>query len=152
MAEVTESDLGKDHWTTSDDVQERVRLTIKGNDNPTFQDVIQDATDEVQSWWAAETGKQVPDELPDPVPDLLQSATAYMAASEAHLRFSRNVRSSGEGGDDGRHVFMEKKARKKFEAWENQRDTDPDSQSTGGTTADVQARTGSLDPLGDKYD
>jgi hypothetical protein len=151
MAEITESDLGQDYWATSDDVQERVRLTIKGNDNPTFTDVIQDATDEVQSWWASETGKTVPDGLPDPIPDLLRSAAAYMAASEAHLRFSRNVRSSDEGGE-GRHVFMEKKARQKFEAWENQRDTDPDTGDSSDRTADVQARTGALDPLGDKYD
>jgi hypothetical protein len=147
MAEITDADLGNDNWTTTEQVQDRIRLKIQG-ENPDFEDAISDATDEVQSWWADATGGDVPDDLPDTVPDLLQSATAYLAASDAHLKFARNVRSTREGGDsDGRHVFLEQKAKKKFEAWKTTADLDI-GDSARERSDRIGAETGDLDPLG----
>lgn len=148
MAEVTA--ISGDAWCLTEDVRDRIRLKV-GQDNPDYETEIQEATDSVQSMWSDATGSAV-DGSDMPTSDaeldsLLQQATAYMAASEAHLKFSQNVRGGNEDGQ--RHVFLEDKADDKFDQWKARAELDPedeDDPDVSGT--DLQARTGSLDPFG----
>lgn len=148
MAEVTS--ISGDAWCLTSDVRDRIRLKV-GQDNPDFETEIEEATDSMQSMWSEFSGAAVgSSDMPateSDLPNLLQQATAYMAASEAHLKFSQNVRGQNEDGQ--RHVFLEDKAQDKFDQWKSQADLDPedeDDPDVSGT--DVTARTGSLDPFG----
>jgi len=148
VAEVTT--ISAETWCLTEDVRDRIRLKV-GQDNPDWEREINEATDSVQSMWSDATGKQVgSSDMPttdSDVDDLLQQATAYMAASEAHLKYSQNVRGTNEDGN--KHVFLEDKATDKFDQWKTRSDLDPeDADDPGVTGTDVQARTGSLDPFG----
>ena len=152
MAEVT--DISADAWCLTsdltDDAEGIIRLKV-GQDNPDYEREIKEATDSVQSMWSDATGKSVDStDLPQSDSDLdslLQQATAYMAASEAHLKFSQNVRGGNEDGQ--RHVFLEDKAQDKFDQWQTRAELDPeDGDDPDRPGTDISARTGSLDPFG----
>jgi len=152
MAEVTS--ISAETWCLTDDLTDPqsgiLRLNI-GQETPDWETVIQAATDSVQSMWSEATGKQVDsDDMPTTdadLDDLLQQATAYMAASEAHLRFSSNVRGGNEDGE--RHVFLEDKAQDKFDQWKARAELEAeDRDKRGDPGTDVTARTGQLDPFG----
>lgn len=151
MAEVT--DISADAWCLTsdltDDAEGIIRLKV-GQDDPDYERTIQEATDSVQSMWAEATGRQVgSDDMPTTESDLdrlLRQATAYMAASEAHLKFSQNVRGGNDDGD--RHVFLEDKAHDKFDQWKGKADLQPEDEDDADVTGtDIQARTGGLDPF-----
>lgn len=128
MAVIQDADLGDKYWTTTEQVRRRMQLEVQ-NAEPDYEENIIDATDTVQAWWKEATGLDDAD-FPDPIPDLIQSATAYMAASEAHLDFAQNV--SGENQGDERHVFLEQKAHRKFNNWKAHADLSPESKAKEG--------------------
>lgn len=134
MAEVTSID--GDNWCLTSDVRDRIRVEIQ-NSEPDFETEIQEATDSVISWWAEATGQAV-SERPTSDSDLddrLQQATAYLAASEAHLKFAQNISSQNQGDD--RHVFLEEKARTKFEEWRAADDLTVESKSDDSDVSDI---------------
>jgi len=135
MTEISENDLGDEYWCTSDDVQDEFELSVQGS-NPDHQSRIEKATRMVQADWADVTGGQVPDDLPDVTATtnaLLRDATAYLAASLAHLKYAQNVQ--GENDGDERPVFLESKADDAFESWKvvagQQVDDDQDTSGSG---------------------
>jgi hypothetical protein len=146
MAEVQDADLGdgsnQDYWATTAQVRDRLQIEIK-NQEPDFETAIIEATDAMQSRWEGATGKTSGD-YPADVPSLLQYATAYLAASEAHLHFAANV--SGENQGDQKHVFLENKAEQKFSDWKQQADLDAGSEPAGSDDGigSVSGRRGSL--------
>lgn len=149
MTEVTS--ISADAWCLTEQVRDRLRLKV-GQDNPDWETEINEATDTLQSWWSDATGKPVDsDDLPTSDSDLdslLQQATAYMAASEGHLKYSQNVR--GQNEDGNRHVFLEDKAQDKFDQWKARAELDPEDEDDPDVTGtDVQGRTGTIDPFGD---
>lgn len=139
MGTITDSDLGDDYWATTEQVQDRIRMEIQNSD-PDWDTEINEATDDIQARWEDATGKTDSD-YPDPVPKLLQYATAYLAASEAHLHFAANV--SGENNGDEKHVFLEQKARQKFEKWRAKADLQAGS-DTESSPSTVAGEKGSL--------
>jgi hypothetical protein len=148
MTEVTA--ISGDAWCLTEDVRDRIRLKV-GQDNPDWETEIKEATDSVQSMWSDATGKAVgSSDMPTSDSDLdnlLRQATAYMAASEGHLKYSQNVRGGNEDGQ--RHVFLEDKAQDKFDQWQTRAELDPeDADDPDKPGTDIQARTGSLDPFG----
>lgn len=114
MTTITDADLGNKYWATSEQVSDRFKIEV-GNQNPDHETRIVEATDAIQADWSEATGKSIPDDLPADVPELLQYATAYLAASQAHLHFAQNV--SGENNRDERHVFLEDQSQKMFDRW-----------------------------------
>lgn len=148
MTEVTS--ISAETWCLTEDVRDRIRLKV-GQDNPDWEREINEATDSVQSMWSDATGQQVgSSDMPttdSELDDLLQQATAYMAASEAHLKYSQNIRGGNEDGN--RHVFLEDKAQDKFDQWQTRAELDPeDEDRRGDPGTDVTARTGQIDPFG----
>lgn len=149
MAEVTS--ISADAWCRTEAVRDRLRLKV-GQENPDWETEIREATDTVQSMWSEVAGQAVGSPgMPTSdaeLDSLLQQATAYMAASEGHLKYSQNIRSGNDNGQ--RHVFLEKKAKEKFDQWQAKADFDPedaDDRQTSGT--DLSGRTKTLDPFGD---
>lgn len=141
MPEITDSDLGDDYWCTTDDVREEFQLEIQ-NQEPDFDKRIGQASRRVQAWWADATGKAVPDDLPTDIPELLQDATAYMAASLAHQAFAQNI--SGDNDDDQRHVFLEDSARDTFEDWKITADLDPGAEQDESASDTVTGQIGTI--------
>jgi len=139
MTEVTDADLGKEKWCTTEQVRDRFQLEI-GNQEPDFEGRIVEATDAIQADWAEATGKAIPDDLPADVPDLLQYATAYEAASQAHLHFAQNI--SGDNDGDQRHVFLSRKSESMFDRWKKQADLDPGSEQSGDASDTVTGQSG----------
>lgn len=139
MTVINDSDLDDKYWCTTEQVRDRMEIEV-GNSEPDFETRIVEATDAIQADWEEATGKD-DTEYPSTVPDLLQYATAYLAASEAHLNFAKNV--SGDNNGDQRHVFLEKKSEQKFEKWRQQADLSAES-STDDTVSGVEGRRGSL--------
>lgn len=141
MAEITDGDLGEDYWATTEQVRDRFDITVQ-NSEPDFEQRITEATDAMQADWAEATGKAIPDGLPDSVPDLLQYATADLAASFAHLNFAQNV--AGSNQDDQRHVFLEQRSDKMFSRWRQRADVDPGSEQAGGASDTVTGLSGTI--------
>lgn len=133
--DVTEDDLGTEYWATSDDVQDEFELSVQG-EAPSHRTRIEKATRMVQADWSDITGGTIPDDLPDITDDengLLRDATAYLAASLAHLKYAQNV--SGDNNDDDRHIFLENMADKAFDRWTSVAEVKPDdSQETSGSS------------------
>lgn len=139
--------VSSDHWTTTDMVRDRLRLKV-GQDDPDWSTEIKEATDTVQSWWANATGYKVgSQDMPttdSELPDLLQQATAYQAASEAHLKYSQQIRGGNEDGD--RHVYLEDKAEDKLDQWKATAELEPeDRDDPSDPTTEARARSGQLD-------
>lgn len=143
MTEITSGDLDSDHWTTTEAVRDELEIKV-GDSQPDYQKRIQQATRSVQADWADVTGKSIPDDLPDQPPELLQDATAYLAASMAHLAFASNV--SGQNQGDQKHVFLEQQYDKTFERWVQQADLDAEGtgDDSDGDVSGVAGRRGSL--------
>lgn len=140
MPEITESDLGDDYWCTSDDVQDEFNLEVS-NTEPDHERRISQATRSMQARWAEATGQEPTDaNLPDSVPPLLQDATAYLAASKAHLAYASNVQGSNNG--DQRHVFLEQQADAAFEDWKKKEDLSPESEASGEAGETVSGVSG----------
>lgn len=138
VTEVTDSDLGDDHWCTTEQVRDRLELNLN-NQEPDYQTRIQEATDAMQSRWEGATGKTA-DDYPSDIPKLLQYATAYLAASEAHLHFAANV--SGDNQGDQKPVFLESKADDKFDLWRQKADLEPGDDPTPNDDTDGIANVG----------
>lgn len=136
---VQQADLGTQYWATSAQFQERFDLEVQ-NQTPEGDDRIEEATDVMQARWAEATGGDIPDDLPSDVPNLLQYATADLAASLAHGNFANNVQS--ENDNDPREVFLENRAQKMFDAWKKQADLDPGSEQTGDASSVVDGVSG----------
>ena len=120
MAEISSTDLDDDHWATSDGVREYIDIPVQGSQKD-VESFIDTATDSVQAWWKRATDGDIPADLPDPdtLEDdhpLLVKATELQAASEAHEAEAQNFRSEQDDGQ-ARHVFLEKRARQKFDEW-----------------------------------
>lgn len=120
MGEVTSSDLSDELWATSDGVREYVDIPVQGSQKD-VESFIDTATDSVQAWWKRATDGDIPSDLPDPGTiesdhPLLVKATELQAASEAHEANAQNFRSDTDD-DQSRHVFLEKRARQKFDEW-----------------------------------
>lgn len=140
MAKITTADLGDTYWTTTEDVRDEFNLEI-GNQQPDFEKRIKQATRAMQARWAEATGLEpTADNLPADVPDLLQDATAYLAASKAHLAYAKNV--SGTNNDDKRHVFLDREADDAFENWKRQADLPPGSEPEGEESETVTGFSG----------
>jgi len=99
-----------------------------------------EATDAIQADWAEASGGDIPDDFPDPVPDLLQYATAYEAAANAQLQYSQNV--TGENSDDQRPADLRSMADRMFDRWTAQADFDPGSEQDGDASDTVTAKSG----------
>lgn len=150
MGEISQSDLDDTHWATSDLVRDHVDIPTKGG-NTDVESEIESATEDVQSWWKNATDGDVPDDLPptdssDPNQlfdenSRLVRATALLAASYAHENRAQQIRSDEEG--DRKHVFLERRAEKKFEAWKN---------VAGYGTTDTTESQGSDQPSSGKSD
>lgn len=146
MTDVTEDDLGTDYWATSDDVQQEFELSVQG-EAPSHRGRIEKATRMIQADWSDVTGGTIPDDLPDVTDDqngLLRDATAYLAASLAHLKYAQNV--AGENNDDDRHVFLESMADKAFDRWTSVAEVKPDD-SQDGSGSDVTGISGTVSGL-----
>lgn len=144
MPEVTDDDLGADNWCTTDDVREEFQLEI-GNREPDFERRIDQATRAMQARWADATGNP-PSDAGDP-PPLLRDATAYLAASKAHMAFSQNIANDNDGDD--RHVFLEDAADDAFEDWKRQADLEPgDDTDPGSGVGGMSGVIGGTDDTG----
>jgi len=144
MAVIGEADLDRDHWATTQDVQDEFQLEV-GNQEPDFEKRIEQATRSIRSRWADTTGQPVSEapDSQDTIPALLRDATAYLAASKAHLAFASNV--SGQNQGDERHVFLSREADRAFDDWVQQADLDAEgSTETGAGVGSVAGRRGSL--------
>jgi hypothetical protein len=138
---VLDADLDADHWCTTEDVQDEFELEV-GNQELDHAKRIQQATRSMKARWAEATGKPV-SEAPatsSDIPDLLQDATAYLAASKQHLAFAQNV--SGTNDGDQRHVFLEDAADDAFADWKRQADLDPGSESDGEASEVIGGQSG----------
>ena len=143
MSEITEADLGDEYWATSDGVQDEFTLTTSGQE-PDHESRIQKATRMVQADWSDATGGIIPDDLPDITAAqnaLLRDATAYLAASLAHLKFAQNV--SGDNNGDQRHVFLESKSSQAFDKWTSVAEVKPDD-DTDDSGTDIGGVTGTM--------
>lgn len=146
---VTEDDLGDNFWATTDDVQDEFELQVQGG-TPSHQSRIKKATRMVQADWSDVTGGSIPDDLPAITDDqngLLRDATAYLAASLAHLKYAKNVQ--GDNNDDDRHVFLEQMADKAFDRWTSVADVKPDDsqESSGGDVSGISGAISGLNPI-----
>jgi len=120
MAEITSSDLDKDHWATSDGVRTYIDIPVQGSEKD-VEPFITSATDSVQAMWKRATDGDIPDDLPDASTletdnPLLVKATELLAASEAHEAEAQNYRSE-EDDEQDRKVFLERRAESKFQDW-----------------------------------
>lgn len=139
MTEITDADLGADYWATTEQVRDRFRLE-RHNTEPDHERRIVEATDAIQADWAEASGGDIPGDLPDPVPELLQYATAYEAAANAQLQFSQNV--SGENSDDQRPADLRSMADRMFSRWEAQADVATGAEQDGDASDTVTAKSG----------
>jgi len=110
--------LSEERWATSDGVRDKVDVPTKG-DPTDVESVIESATDTVQTWWQDATGQSYPEDLPDTGTlaaehPLLVRATEYLAASEHHEKKTENVK---EDEREPKYVFLERRAKSKFEDW-----------------------------------
>ena len=125
MAEVKSSDLDDDHWAISEDVREHIDIPQQGNETDVEKAIIS-ATNTVQAWWKKATDGDIPADLPETDSSnpnqletdhpLLVKATELLAASEKHESVAQNIR-AGEDGEDRKHVYLEDRAKSKFENW-----------------------------------
>ena len=125
MAEISSTDLDDDHWATSDGVREYIDIPVQGSQKD-VESYITSATDSVQAWWKKATDGDIPEDLPETDSSdpnqietdhpLLVKATELLAASEAHEATAQNFRSE-EDDDQNRLVYLERRAKKKFENW-----------------------------------
>lgn len=138
MAKVEDRD--GDHWCTSEDVRDLIQIPDKGTERD-FEQAIQRATNSVQSWYKAETGKSA---VPDAgtLDDLLVEATAWLAASESTFAFARNF--SGGNGDSDRTRTAEDKAHKKFNEWSDVNDVSDTDSTAESAATDTTNKSGSL--------
>jgi hypothetical protein len=150
MGEITS--LSDEHWAKSADVRETMEVPTNQGDPVDVEKRISSATDTVQTWWQDATGLDYPDDLPDTGTletenALLVRATEYLAASEYHEIKAEAVRA-----DDGtpRHVFLEDRARDKFEDWVTRNGYDDDTDDGGRVppTSSLGGVTSSLVDLG----
>jgi len=140
MPEVTDADLGDDYWATSPDVQAEFNIEVR-NTEPDHERRIDQATRSMQARWAEATGTEPTDaNLPDTVPPLLRDATAYLAASKAHLAYAQNVQ--GSNNDDNRHIFLEQQADEAFEDWKRKEDLTSGSETSGEAGETVSGFSG----------
>lgn len=139
--EITDSDLDDKHWCTTEDVQDEFELEV-GNQELDHQKRIQQATRSIKARWAEATGLPTSDapSTPDEIPELLQDATAYLAASKQHLAFAQNI--SGTNDGDERHVFLEDASDDAFADWKRQADLDPGSESDGEASDVIGGQSG----------
>lgn len=132
--------ISADAWTTQSEVAGIVQVQEQGTEKD-YQDEIEDATDTVQSWYIRETDTAV-DDLPSSdadVPDLVQQATAWEAASEAMFKFSQSVQ---QGDDANRDESFHRKAKRKFDDWVDRRNAG--SESSDANSSPVAGKSGSL--------
>lgn len=149
MAEITDNDLGPKYWTTTAAVREEFNLEI-GNQEPDLERRIEQATRRMRAKVRDATGQDPPDQPPD----LLNDATAYLAASLAHQAFAANI--SGENDGDQRHVFLEDMAMDVFDDWTASADIDPGDETDGSASDMVTGISGTINgsnPIerGDSY-
>lgn len=144
MSVIGEADLDGDHWATTEDVREEFQIEV-GNQEPDFERRIKQATRSIRARWSDTTGKAVtdaPDTMSD-IPELLRDATAYLAASKAHLAYAANV--SGQNNGDDRHVFLSNEADRAFDDWVQQADLDAEGDAGDDVgIGTVSGRRGSL--------
>lgn len=129
-----------DNWTTQDEVADIVQVQEQGTEKDYTQE-IGDATDTVQSWYIRETDTAEAD-LPDSeadVPDLVEQAVAWEAASEAMFKFSQSVQ---QGDDSNRDESFHRKAKRKFDDWVDRRNAG--SESSDSNSSPVAGKSGSL--------
>lgn len=125
----TISSYSDDHWALSEDVNDKIDVTTRGDPVDVETD-IEEATDLVQGWWHGATGLDVPEDLPGATTlqeggenDRLSKATAYLAASLRHEKLTENVRSTRttteEDSEDQqrKYVFLERRAEQFFDSW-----------------------------------
>lgn len=137
---MTIDSISADAWTTQDEVAGIVQIQEQGAEKD-YQDEIEDATDTVQSWYIRETDTAV-DDLPSTdgdVPDLVQQATAWEAASEAMFKFSQSVQ---QGDDANRDESFHRKAKRKFDDWVDRRNAGSSQSDT--TSSPTSGKSGSL--------
>jgi len=155
VGEVTSSDLDDDRWATSDGVREYIDIPVKGGDKD-VEPFITSATDSVQAWWKRATDQDIPGELPDPSSlesdhPLLVKATELLAASEAHEANAQNFRSEQDEGQD-RHVFLESRAKSKFDDWVTVNGYDvTDTTEAQGSDFPATGRSSGLTNFGGDY-
>jgi len=129
-----------DNWTTQSEVADIVQVQQQGTEKDYSQE-IGDATDTVQSWYIRETDTAESD-LPSTeseVPDLVEQAVAWEAASEAMFKFSQSVQN---GDDANRDESFHRKAKRKFEDWVDRRNAG--SEESDSATSPVAGKSGSL--------
>lgn len=137
---MTVKNISQDSWAVQSDVADKVQIQERGSEKDYTQE-IEEATDTVQSWYIEETDVAESD-LPSSdseLPDLLQQATAWEAASEAMFKFSQSVQN---GDDSNRDESFHRKARRKFDDWKSRQDAGKEKTDTAGTS--VGGRSGSL--------
>jgi hypothetical protein len=69
-----------------------------------------------------------------------RDATAYLAASKAHLAYAQNVQ--GSNNDDNRHIFLEQQADEAFEDWKRKEDLTSGSETSGEAGETVSGFSG----------
>lgn len=132
--------ISADDWTKQSDVADIVQVQEQGAEKD-YTDEIGDATDTVQSWYISETDtaeSALPSTEAD-VPDLVEQAVAWEAASEAMFKFSQGVQA---GDDDQRDESFHRKAKRKFADWVDRRNAGPDQDDASTSTS--PAKSGSL--------
>jgi len=137
---MTVENISADAWTTQDEVADIVQVQVQGSEKD-YQDEIEDATDTVQSWYIRETDTAESD-LPssaDELPDLVEQAVAWEAASEAMFKFSQSVQ---QGDDSNRDESFHRKAKRKFDDWLDRRNAGADDSDVA--TSSASGRSGSL--------
>lgn len=137
---MTITDISADAWTTQSEVADKVQVQEQGSEKDYTQE-IEDATDTVQSWYIRETDS-AESELPATeadVPDLVEQAVAWEAASEAMFKFSQSVQN---GDDANRDESFHRKAKRKFDDWVDRRNAGSDSADAASSPTD--AKSGSL--------
>jgi len=155
VGEITSSDLDQDHWATSDGVREYVDIPVKGQERD-VETFITSATDSIQAWWKRNTDGDIPEDLPDASSieadhPLLVKATELLAASEAHEAVAQNFRSEEDEGQK-RHVFLESRAKSKFDDWVTVNGFDvTDTTQAQGSDFPATGRSSGLTDFGGDY-
>jgi hypothetical protein len=157
MAEVTSSDLDDTHWAISEDVREHIDIPTQGNETDVEKAIIS-ATHTVQAWWKKATDGDIPADLPETDSSnpnkleqdhpLLVKATELLAASEKHESIAQNIR-AGEDGEDRKHVYLEDRAKSKFDNWVTRNGYDvTDTTQSDATDSSTTGKSSSLVDLG----
>jgi len=169
MTVINDDEIGIEYWCTTEQVRDRFQIEV-GNEQPDHESQIVEATDMLQARVASATGlPQVTDNSDtggvlgnddgftlggstggtvsvetEPgrgvVPPLLQYATAYKAASLAHLKFAVNVQSENDG--DQRPAFLNTQADEMFSRWKDRNDLNAESERENEASESVSGVSG----------